>query len=89
MGLEAGYFGTPVAVSRIPALQEVMGNGALYFDPASSLDMAERIHHILTEPEFRKDLTARAKERVKKYDWDRCSRKTLEVYHEALLSRKS
>lgn len=83
-GLEAMLYGAPVASSNATCLPEVLGDAALYFDPADSQEMAQKIHTILNNPKLRKELVARGHEQVKKYSWERMARQTLAVYNEVL-----
>jgi glycosyltransferase involved in cell wall biosynthesis len=78
--LEAMALGTPVACSDLPALLELAGDAALFFDPADSAGIAQTILRLRTEDETRDRLVtkglARA-ERIAKID-------VAAAYHELL-----
>ncbi len=79
--LEAMACGTPVASSNIGALKEVGGDGALYFDPHNSEDMAEKITQVLNSDKLQKELMTKGKERVKQFSWEKLAEETLGVYN--------
>lgn len=78
--LESLAFGTPAAVSDIPATREALGEAGLYFDPKNPEDMAGKISLILEDEKLRGDLVLKGKEMVKKYDWRACAEKTLKIF---------
>lgn len=78
--LESLAFGTPTAVSDIPATREALGEAGLYFDPKNPEDMAEKINLVLEDEKLREELVLRGKEMIKKYDWLTCAGKTLDIY---------
>ena len=80
--LEAMACGAPVACSDIPALREVAGDAALYFNPRSPDSMAMAIEAILGNPELRKNLAERGLERASAFSWDEAARKTVAFYRE-------
>ena len=79
--LEAMSCGTPVAVSRIPALVETVGDAGLYFDPRSPEDMARAIERVLSDRQLREEMVKRGRERVKSFSW----KKTAEGIHKILV----
>jgi glycosyltransferase involved in cell wall biosynthesis len=83
-GLEAMFYGAPVASSNATCLPEVYGDAAHYFDPTDINDMAEKIDEVLTKPGLRKKLVEQGQKRVKKYSWKRTAEQTLDVYKRIL-----
>lgn len=83
-GLEAMAQGAPVVSSSATCLPEIYGNGALYFNPHDSDDMAKVIKQVLTKPEVRKKLIKTGKLQAKKYSWQRMAEQTLAIYKRAL-----
>ncbi|MGB9589510.1 MAG: glycosyltransferase family 4 protein [Candidatus Hydrothermia bacterium] len=79
--LEAMRCGTPVAVSRIPALVETVGDAGLFFDPADPEDIARAIRSILENDSLRKELAQRGSRRSGDFSW----RETAERFHEVFL----
>jgi len=60
--LEAMKYGTPVLVSATTSLTEVLGAGALYFDPRSLIEMQTRILAVL-QPDVRQRASTQASAR--------------------------
>jgi glycosyltransferase involved in cell wall biosynthesis len=65
--LEAMASRVPVAASSGGSLPEVAGNAALYFDPYSIEDMAERMREILTTKTTRDALITAGDQQARKY----------------------
>jgi len=79
-GLDAMALGTPVICSNILTLKEIYGVAALYFDPYSKEDIAEKIGKVLTNEKLRQDLIKKGKKQVQKYSWRKMAKETLEIY---------
>ncbi len=73
--IEAMACGCPVAASRIPALQETCGDAALFFDPASPADIAERVCQLLDSETLTDTLRAAARARIPRFTWARAARR--------------
>ena len=82
--LEAMSLGTPVLCSSTTSIGEVAGEGALMCDPADIDDLAAKMKLLLENPGLRDNYIARGYRRVKEFSWERCARRTLAVYLEAL-----
>jgi glycosyltransferase involved in cell wall biosynthesis len=78
--LEAMKRGIVVASSNTTCLPEILGDAAIYFDPLSIDDMAEKLKKALTNIELRERLIKEGYERIKKYDWQKMAIETLEIY---------
>ena len=74
--IEALASGRPVLSSHHPPMPEFGGDGALYFDPRSPSDLAEKLATVLGNPLRMKELAARAEKRSRLYDWESCAQKT-------------
>jgi glycosyltransferase involved in cell wall biosynthesis len=80
--LEAMQCGTPVVASDRSAIPEISGEGnALFFNPDSIDEMAEKMKIAATDPSVRRKLIDRGLERVKDFDWRRTAADTLEIYN--------
>mgnify|MGYP001578847034 CR=1 FL=1 len=82
--LEAMSFGAPVASSNLTALPEILGQAAIYFDPANPKDMTEKIYSILSDDYLRKNLVEKGFEQIKKYSWEKMARETKKIYDSTL-----
>ena len=59
------------------------GNAALYFDPLSPQDIAEKAAAISPETVLRKELIAAGLKQSRKFSWEKCAKETLEALAEA------
>src|SRR5438874_5855662 len=66
VALEAMSTGKPVIVADIPGVREIIEDGrdGLLADPVNPRDLAEKIRRLLSDPEARRTLGARAREKV-------------------------
>lgn len=78
--LEAMACSCPVISSNAGALPEVGGDGAIYFDPKNTGDIAGKISQVLNNGELRKKLIEKGLRRYKDFSWERLAKQTLEVY---------
>jgi glycosyltransferase involved in cell wall biosynthesis len=78
--LEAMYFGIPVLSSNSPAMPEILGDAAIYFDPYNPLDLKEKIKMLLENNKIRDDLITRGYQRVSLFSWQRCALETLKFF---------
>lgn len=75
--------GCPVISSKTNCLVEVGGNACLYFEPTNIDDLVNNTSIFLKDESKRKEYIKRGFERVKKFKWQECARKTLKVYAKA------
>jgi glycosyltransferase involved in cell wall biosynthesis len=83
-GLEAMVHGAPVAAAKATCLPEVYGDGAAYFDPNVSFDMAKTISGILSDVHLRGELIRAGRRQAAKYSWQTMAKQTLAVYERVL-----
>jgi glycosyltransferase involved in cell wall biosynthesis len=79
--LEAMSYGTPVVVSNVSSLPEVVGKAGVYVDPQRTESIAEGLlaavrQRNLMQGRYR---VKRGHEQVKKFTWENAARETLEV----------
>jgi glycosyltransferase involved in cell wall biosynthesis len=86
IALEAMAGGSPVVVSRVGGLEEIVEDGVdgLEVDPNNPTSLAKAAISILSDHELASRLAARAKEKVKAFNWENSALKTLEVYKTAV-----
>lgn len=77
--LEAIYVGCPVVSSDTPALKELLGEAAIFVDPANYLSVAEGIAKAL-KPRVAKRLATLGKKRAEAYSWRKTALMTMAVY---------
>lgn len=67
--LEAQRAGAPVIASDLPVHHEVLGSGALYFEPNDPERLADAIEQVASDPGVRRDLIARGSDNYTRFDW--------------------
>lgn len=82
--LEAMACGCPVIASTAPAVREVCGDAALYFDPHRPDELAQRLRDFFADPGLRPRLVAAARERTAAYDWARNAQMHLALLRELM-----
>jgi glycosyltransferase involved in cell wall biosynthesis len=87
--LEAMAVGVPVVCSRAASLPEVAGTAAVYFDPFSVADIAEKIVSVATNAPLRDDLRRMGSENLKRFSWKKTAEETVAVYDELLRRTKT
>lgn len=77
--LEAMASGSLVLAAQTSSLPEVCGDAALYCDPLDVMDMAEKLHRLLTDDGLRARLRGLGQERVRQFRWDDAALRYLDV----------
>lgn len=83
--LEAMVCKTPVVVSNVSSLPEIVGDAGLYFDPLNLRDMAEKIYQVLSSPSLAEKLKNLGFKRMKEFSMEKTIQKYLEVYKKVSL----
>ncbi len=78
--LEAMASGVPVISSRIPALLETLGDGAVFVDPNNIDHWAREIVSLANNESRQSELISKGTEQAKKYTWEKTAEETLAVY---------
>jgi glycosyltransferase involved in cell wall biosynthesis len=81
--LEAMAGGTPVLCSNRTSLPEVVGDAAVLVDPDDESSIVNAIIDLLKNPEKRKSLGAKGRERANAFSWKTMAELTLSAYQEA------
>lgn len=87
--LEAMQCHTPVAASDSSSIPEVCGDNAVYFNPHSPTDMAEKIEKLLTNETLYQHLISTGSRHVKNFSWHKMSEQTHHIYLDLLSEFRS
>ncbi len=79
-GLEAMKQGLPVVCSNQGPLPEIYNQGAVYFNPEDTQEMADIILKVINSEDLREKLKKAGQNQIKKYSWQKCAQETLRVY---------
>lgn len=82
--LEAMSCGTPVVVSNVTSLPEVVGEAGLLVDPGDTGALAEALSRLATNCDLRRDLGAEGARRAETFSWQRAALETMQCYRLAL-----
>lgn len=82
--LEAMACGAPVVSSAATALAEVVGDGALVFEPRNTVQLIEHLRRLLTNEDERLVLRQRGLQRAQQFTWDKTATETLAVYQKVI-----
>lgn len=80
--IEALASGTPVLTSRLPITKSFQDGAVMFIDPASSVDIANKINDLLTDKPQRERLIEAGLRESKSYNWRSVTQETLKVYQE-------
>jgi len=80
--LEAFASGCPVVAAKTQSLAEIAEPAALYADPKSPKDIADKISQVLDDVTLRNQLIETGKVLVKKYSWEKTAQATFRVYRQ-------
>mgnify|MGYP000014575608 CR=1 FL=1 len=78
--LEAMACGTPVVVSNVSSLPEVVGDAGILVDPQEASELTVAIWRVLTNSALREDLIAKGLKRAQCFSWKKMALQTLELY---------
>lgn len=87
--LEAAACGAPVLCSETSSLPEVMGNAALYVNPADPEGIRAALLRLLEDNSLRQQLRQQGYRRALEFTWRRCAEETLTAYQAALTTTRS
>lgn len=77
--IEAMSCGCPVLCSDISVLRERCNEAAIYFNPYSPEDIAQKIILLFENPKLREELIKKGYERAKIFKWEDTAKRTIEL----------
>jgi glycosyltransferase involved in cell wall biosynthesis len=78
--LEAWSCHCPVALSNASCFPEIAKNAGLYFDPNDEYDIYTKMLQLVENEKMRMELINNGNSRIKKFSWQKCANKHIEVY---------
>ncbi len=84
--LEAMVCGTPVISAKAPAMNEVLGQAAIFVPLRDPEAIAREASRLVATPGERAQWSTRGREHVARFSWIRTAEETAALYHEALRS---
>lgn len=80
--LEAMASGRPFVASKVPGLTNLVEGAGVLFEHQDHLDLAEKINHLLEDPEYYNQVAAACLERSEKYSLDQMVNAHIQLYNE-------
>ncbi len=80
--LEAMACGAPSLVSNINPLKEIAADGVEYVDPMGTEEIAKKMREIIENDDKKQAMVERGRKRAREFSWEKCAKRTLEVYKE-------
>ena len=88
-GLEAMWQKCPVIASDIVIFHEIYAQAAIYFNPMSADDLADKIKAVLTNKKLNSELKQKGLLQAGNYSWTKMAKETLNVYANCLGLRQN
>lgn len=82
--LEAMHLGVPVVAADATSVPEVVGDGALLFQPGDDRELASLMQRLLAGGDEIAELVERGRRRAAWFTWERCAEATLRSYENAI-----
>lgn len=80
--LEAMGNSCPAVLAKASCLEEVGGDGAVYFDPYNEKELADIILDL--NEDNRREMIVKGRQRSECFSWEKTAAQTLELYRQAL-----
>ena len=80
--VEAMASGTPVVVSKVSSLPEVVGDSGVLVNPYDATSIANGVQTVLTDTNFAEDLKKRGLARSRTFSWEKSIERIHRIYQE-------
>lgn len=78
--IEAAACGCPVVATKASPLPQILGEGGLYVDPFSSIELEQALVQVLESPELRQHMSSAGISAAKALSWDKAARDLMQVF---------
>jgi glycosyltransferase involved in cell wall biosynthesis/GT2 family glycosyltransferase len=85
--LEAMAHGCPVITTNVSSLPEVAGDAAILVNPDDASAIANAMVRLVREPELRAQMIEKGLEQSKKFSWEICAKKTIDIWRKMMTSK--
>ncbi len=82
--LDAMACGTPVISSNTSSMPEVLGDGAVYFEPCDTDALAQALIEVASNESLREDMRRKGQAQATQFTWERTARATVDSYRKAM-----
>ena len=82
--LEAMSCGTPVIVSDVSSLPEIIGTSGLTFPPNNQEILVKQIGEIIDNDSIKQNLSAKSLQQAAKFNWDKTAQATLAIFEQLM-----
>ena len=72
--------GKPLVLARLPTLESLLGDAALYYEPGDADDLREKMRYLLERPEEARRLADRGSAVLASYRWEVMEDRLKHVY---------
>ena len=83
--VEAMGAGIPILASQVASLPEICGDAALYCDPYSVNDIADKMALLISDTDLQAQLREKGEKQVNKFSWDDSVKSHLKIINDLLL----
>jgi len=82
--LEAMSCGTPVIVSNVSSLPEIVGTSGLTFLANNQAQLIKKINQVLDKESLQQDLSEKSLQQAAKFSWDKTAQETLKIFEQLI-----
>ena len=78
--IEAMQSETPIVVSNVSAISEIVGRGANLVDPEDIGQIADTVYNVLANEKFRNQTIEYGIKRAQNFSWEKTAKETMKIY---------
>jgi len=82
--IEAMKSGIPTIVSNTTSMPEVCGDASLYFDPNSSIELAEALSNLFQNKRLKEELTIKGLNHTQLFNWETSATQIIEILNKLM-----